>query len=208
MMEVSDREAISATLVELTSKLDGELLTTSLDGFGWGDLYEADPSGAVEMLFLAQGRTGAWSSALHDLLTLAAPLGAHDLRTSTVLLPHPHREDSAGCTDGTATVEGLMVGARATSESVVVAVGSRAGMRVLRLPRDSMSVEALTGLDHRLRVRRVTGGLDGAEVLAEGEEARRWWGMVVAAGRRAIAFELCGTMESMFGPCGLTRQPS
>jgi Acyl-CoA dehydrogenase, C-terminal domain len=199
MMEVLEREAVSATLLQLATECDGEFLTASLDEFGWGDLYEADPAGAVEVLFLAQGRTGSWSSALHDLLALASPLTGHDLRSATVLIPQPHRDQSTGWRNGGEIIDGLMVGARSTSESVVVAVGSGAEMRILQLPRDSMSIEAVKGLDQRLTIFRVTGSVDRVEVLSDGEGARRWWATVVAAGRRAVAFDLCGTMESMLG---------
>lgn len=197
MMEATERHAIATTLLELTSKFDGEELTVSLDEFGWEELHLVEPADAVAALFLAQGRAGSWSSALHDVLGSATRLGDHDLRGATVLIPRPHREVSTEAYSGVETVDGLMVGARSNTGSVVVTAGAGAEMKILRIPRQSMIIDEVGGLDHRLKMHRVSGDLNGGDLLADGEEAFQWWSSAVAAARRAIAFGLCGAMESM-----------
>jgi hypothetical protein len=194
-VEESERAAVGSALVELAGTFDSEMLTQALDDFGWEDLVRSEPAVAVASVFLAQGRAGSWSSALHDLLIEAAPLDNQDLTGAAVLVPTPGSDTTVG--PGPGRLDGLLIGARSGLPSVIAVGGGGDGMRVLRLPRDELDVKPVTGLDPQLPVLRVGGEIRGAEVLAEGETVRRWWAKTIASGRRAVAFELCGAMEAM-----------
>lgn len=191
-MEEPERAAVATALLELAGAFDSEMLTRALDDFGWEDLVRSDPAVAVATVFLAQGRAGSWSSALHDLLIGAAPLGDLDLTGAAVLIPRPGTETTVG-----PSLDGLLLGAR-PEPAWVIAVGSTGGgTRVRRFANHQLEMEPITGLDPRLPALRVRGGIEGGEVVAEGEPARTWWIETVASGRRAVAFALCGAMEAM-----------
>jgi hypothetical protein len=194
-MEDSERAAIGSALLELAGTFDAEMLTKALDDFGWEDLLRSEPAMAVASVFAAQGRAGSWSSALHDLLVESTPLHHHDLTGSAVLVPPPGSDTTAGIDRG--SLDGLLIGSRPGLPSVIAVGGSGEDTRVVRLARRALEVKPVAGLDPGLAVLRVRGGLEGGEVLAEGETARRWWVEVVASGRRAVAFGLCGAMEAM-----------
>jgi hypothetical protein len=194
-VEESERAAVGSALLELAGTFDSEMLTQALDDFGWEDLVRSEPAVAVASVFLAQGRAGSWSSALHDLLIEAAPLDNQDLTGAAVLVPTPGSDTTIGI--GRGRLDGLLIGARSGLPSVIAVGESGDGISVLRFPLDELEVEPVIGLDPRLPVLRVGGEIGGAEVLAEGEPARRWWAATIASGRRAVAFELCGAMEAM-----------
>jgi hypothetical protein len=196
-VESTERQAIASTLLGLTSRFDGEKLTASLDEFGWEELHRAEPVVAVAVLFQAQGRSGSWSSALHDLLGSTSRLGDHDLGGATVLIPRPHSDVSMNVHRGVGTVDGLLVGARSSTGPVVATAGVGAEMQIVRIARQFITIEEVRGLDGGLKVQRVSGDLNGGELLADGAVALQWWSTAVAAARRAIAFGLCGAMESM-----------
>lgn len=194
-MEESERDAVASALLELAGAFDSEMLTEALDEFGWEDLFRSDPAVAESSVFLAQGRAGSWSSAFHDLLIGAAPLGNLDLTGSAVLVPRPGTETTLEV--GRDRLDGLLLGARREPASVIAVGGTGAGTRVLRFADHQLEVEPVAGIDPRLRALRVRSGIDGGEVVAEGEPARKWWIETVATGRRAVAFALCGAMEAM-----------
>jgi hypothetical protein len=196
-METREREAVTSTLLDLAGNFDGDELTDQLDKFGWQDLYRSEPVEAVAALFGAQGRAGAWSSSLHDVLAIASHLGVHDLRSSTVLIPRPHREVSIELQGGTGVIEGLTVGARSDNDSLVAVAGAGPRTMVLQIPRQAVTFSQITGLDDRLTMHRVSGLIGDWELLGEGDEALRWWATAVAEARRAIALTMCGAMESM-----------
>jgi hypothetical protein len=193
-MDSDDRQAVEKTLNQLTGSFDGDQLTTSLDKFGWTDLLSTDPEEAVALLFAAQGRAGSWSSSFHDVLTGAGHLPDGAGTDTNVVLPRP-RQLAPG-TDGD-SFDGLMVGARSGRKEAVVATGGDGSMRVFRLPVESISLAPVGGLDPGLSIQRASGHLSDAELLYRGEEAAGWWSTVVAAGRRALSFQLCGVMETM-----------
>jgi alkylation response protein AidB-like acyl-CoA dehydrogenase len=186
-----ERAVVEDILVGLTGRSDGDALTTAIDEFGWLDLLRTDTAGAIESLFVAQGRASSWSAAFHDVL--AVPEGGGDRNDVSVLVPPPGVTGSA---TGDGDVAGLLLGARAAPAVVAVADEGSATL-VVRLDWSSLAVEPVVGLDPRLAMRRVTGRLADGEVLDTGSSAARWWAAAVANGRRAIAFALCGAMEEM-----------
>ncbi len=194
-MEALELEAVAATLFEVAERFDGGELTDRLDEFGWLDLYATERSDAVPALFLAQGRSGAWSSSLHDIL--AANLGARISRESTVLIPMPHHEVSVEVQGALGTLDGLMVGARSSAGPLIAVGGTEPEMQILEVPRQQATVTTPGGLDARLAMNRVTGQISDWEVLAEGDEAFDRWRSAVAEARRSLAFGICGAMEAM-----------
>lgn len=190
-MDDAERAVVEETLLALTSRSDGDALTRAIDEFGWLDLLRADAAGAIESLFVAQGRAGSWSAAFHDVLV--GPEGGGERIDASVLVPPPGVTATA-TSDG--DVAGLLIGARA--ERTVLAVAEEGSATyVVRLDLASLTVEPVVGLDPRLAVRRVTGRLADGEVIDTGSSAGLWWAAAVANGRRAIAFALCGAMEEM-----------
>jgi hypothetical protein len=194
-MEDAERAAVGSALLELAGTFDAEMLTKALDDFGWEDLLRSEPATAVTSVFAAQGRAGSWSSALHDLLVGSAPLHDLDLTGSAVLVPTPGSDTTAEIDGG--SLDGLLIGARPGLPAVIAVGGIGKDTRVVRLARRELEARPVVGLDPRLSVLRIRGEIKDGEVLAEGETARSWWVEVVASGRRAVAFGLCGTMEAM-----------
>jgi alkylation response protein AidB-like acyl-CoA dehydrogenase len=194
-VDESERAAIAAALLQLAGNTDSGMLTQALDSFGWKELLRSAPAVAVPSLFLAQGRAGSWSSALHDALAMAAPLEDHDLTGSAVLVPRPGSATTVEVGGG--RLDGLLIGARSGPSSMIAFDGRVDATKVLRFAPDQVNVEPVVGLDQRLSVLRVSGETVGGEVLCEGERARAWWVEAVAVGRRAVALELCGAMEAM-----------
>jgi hypothetical protein len=193
-MHPDDRQAVEKTLNQLAGQFDGDRLTTSLDEFGWTDLLATDPEDAVALLFMAQGRAGSWSSSFQDVLAGAGHLPDGDGASTTIVIPRP-RQLAPGADD--ASFDGLVIGARSGPQEAVVATTGDGSMRVFRLPVESISLAPVGGLDSGLTIQRASGHLSDAQLLYEGEEAVSWWSRVVAAGRQALSFQLCGVMETM-----------
>lgn len=193
-MDALELQAVRRTLIDLTSRFNGSELTQALDDFGWDEVFQSDPLDAVDALFSAQGHAGSWSSALHDVLAATAILPRNAKGRTAVLIPEPG-SDSSGMPDG--AISGLLVGARPEFEAVLVFSGRGVTSRLYRIQRDRLSFNSLHGLDDRLPVQRVCSELVNGELVVEGAQANRWWSAVIANGRRALCFELCGTMEAM-----------
>jgi hypothetical protein len=190
-----ERSEVERTLSDLASRLDTGELTRALDEFGWDDLLRSEPPDAVDALFSAQGRAGSWSAAFHDVLAAASDLPGFDRGGAAVLVPCPGSDCSAE--SGGAVAAGLLLGPRPEYGSVIAVIGQGDATRLFDVPRELLSVDSARGLDDRLPVQRVTAVPGAGDLLAEGDAARQWWSAVVAAGRRALCFELCGAMEAM-----------
>lgn len=193
-MELIELQSIQRTLSDLTERFDGDELSEAIEEFGWIDLFRLEPLDALDALFTAQGRSGSWSSAFCQVLSGTSAIPGSDFGSVAVLVPPP---GSQACGGPEGKISGLLVGAPADSDAVV-AVTDPSGSAVLYgFESDQLSITPVHGLDAGLRIRRAQGLPSEAEQLAEGDQVRQWWSEVVAAGRRALSFELCGTMETM-----------
>ena len=87
-MDSDELQLLNETLLGLAVSERNGLITKALDAFGWRDMLTTHPEEAISALFDAQGRTGTWSAALHDVLAI----DAHTLGMTgpvSVVLPRP-----------------------------------------------------------------------------------------------------------------------
>ena len=89
MIEGDDLTLFTSSLRKATESTTGRELDATLDDLGWRDALVADRRAAVATLFELQGRAGATSSALDQLLT--SVLGADSPSGAGVVLPRPGR---------------------------------------------------------------------------------------------------------------------
>jgi hypothetical protein len=199
-MEPEALALLDETISALTASSDGEVLTEALDRFGWLELLANDPETAVRTLFAAQGRAVAWSSALHDVLGMRLSelgVGAHP-KTTAVVVPRPRDEAPGRSAPSGVTVDGLLIGARATTEWLVAtSVDSDGRHSVLRLPNHAAVIERRYGLDPAAGVQRVSADATDAESVLEGAAASVWWAESVSIARRALSHQLCGVLGCM-----------
>src|ERR1700723_902985 len=104
-MDPEEASLLHETLLGLATSERAGLLTAALDAFGWRDVLAAHPREAISALFGAQGRTGTWSAALHDVLAADAETLGISLPL-TVVLPRPGRADPGELRGGRVTIEG------------------------------------------------------------------------------------------------------
>jgi hypothetical protein len=193
-MDALELQAVERTLLDLSSRFDGEMLTRALDEFGWTELLHLHPMDATDALFSSQGRSGSWSAALHDVLGSSSSLPSVEIGRSAILIPRPGAED---CRLSENTIGGLLVGAR-TDFDAVLAVADLGGAALLyRIERDDASIKAVNGLDDGLLIEDLHAESVKGQAVAEGDSVALWWSTVLASGRRALCFDLCGAMEAM-----------
>jgi len=204
-MDADEQQLLIATLGDLAARHDGDALTDALDRFGWIDLLRNHPSVAVAALFEAQGRSGSWSSALHDVMArqfattdAAGAAGAVSMPATSVVLPRPGQSVAASMGDDRRVeLDGVLLGARPNADSFVAAATDGDGSPyIVRFPRPALSLEPQHGRDPDLAVMRVCAR-GGGEVVADGSAAAAWWTATVAFGRRALCHQLCGVSEAM-----------
>jgi Acyl-CoA dehydrogenase, C-terminal domain len=185
-MDPEEFTLFNKTLVGLAASAQGGLLTAALDAFGWRDLLAAYPEEAISALFDAQGRTGTWSAALHDVL--AAEVKTLGLTGSlTVVLPRPGHTYAGTLRDGGVTIEGILLGPRHEAATLVAAVpSSRGDIFAVALEPDDVQIERRQGLDPGLSTYAVSGTTGAMTVLAEGDPAAMWWEAAQARGRLAL----------------------
>jgi hypothetical protein len=196
-MDADELKLLNETLLGLAASAPDGLLTTALDAFGWRDLLAAHPEAAVSALFDAQGRTGTWSAALHDVL-------ASDVETFgitnqvSVVLPRPGSSRPGARHDGKVTVDGILLGPRDESAMLVVAVSSarRERLAVAVEPED-LQIERRQGLDPGLVVYAVSGTTGRMTVLAEDDRADAWWETAQGRGRLALCRQMVAALFVM-----------
>jgi Acyl-CoA dehydrogenase, C-terminal domain len=194
-MEADELTLLNETLLGLAeSDADRVRLTAALDAFGWRDVLAAHPEEAITALFGAQGRTGTWSAALHDVLASHVEvLGITD--PVTVVLPRPNRALPGTSHGGRATVDGVLLGPRHDATPFVLAVGSPGGGQlVIAVEPKELRVEDRHGLDPGLGAAAVSGNPERTRVLAEGDAADVWWDAAQSRGRLALCAQMVATL--------------
>jgi len=203
-MHSDEREMLRGSLRRVLTETDPVKLPAALDEFGWPDLLASDPAEAVPALFETQGETVTASPALNAVmagpLLAAGRLDAGGARAGvgewTVVLPGPGSGSGrAGpvlaVAAGAAVTRCLLVGqhdGHTTLAVVDTADGGRGGG----------PVEFVDGVDPWLGlVRIVDRRSPPVRVAARGDAVSTAWAESVAAGRRALAHELCGLGRAM-----------
>jgi alkylation response protein AidB-like acyl-CoA dehydrogenase len=206
MMQSDEREMLRASLRRLLGETDAAKVPAALDEFGWLDLLVGDPGEAVAALFETQGETATASPALNAVM--ARPLLA--------AAPGLDRTAPAGVGEWSVVVPGPGTGAGGTASVYAVAAGAPIGRCLVATQQEGQHVLAVVvpaeetrpgqgivrpveGIDPGLGlVRFDAGGGDArVEIVARGPVVSAAWEESVAAGRRALAHELCGLGRAM-----------
>ena len=196
-MDADELQLFNETMLGLAATERDELLTGALDAFGWRDVLAAHPEEAISALFDAQGRTGMWSAALHDVL--AADVATFGMTVPVnVVVPRPGRARPGTLTDGRVTVDGVLLGPRDKSAMLVVAAssGCREGL-VVAVEHEDLQIERRIGLDPGLGIYAVSGITGRMKVLAEDDRADGWWETAQARGRLALCRQIVAALSVM-----------
>lgn len=211
----SELALAATTLRQLAESFDGAELSKALADFGFAELLAEHPRAAVSALFTAMGAAGAMSGALQDVLRRALAAAATSTPaalstaaksivddTDTIVLP-PIGWPLAGALDGTAvTLRGLLLGHRpARGHGALLApVASGDDMAWIRLTDwtgEPSSSRPVAGLDPALGMVEITADHRSCETVVAGPTAVLAWDAVVAAGRRALACQIVGAVNTM-----------
>ena len=187
MMSPAELELFTASVRRAVAGSSGGALDTALDELGWDEALQAAPIAAIDALFFAQGREGATSGALHRVL--AAGLGLDPAASVPVLLPAAASALAPGAVcDGTLSVNGLLLGSAAGTDSVLVVAGSQ----MLQVATASLALGAVQGLDPAVGLITVRGEVAAPSVARTGD-----WATAVASGQLALSYELIGAGRAM-----------
>ncbi|MGV0654438.1 acyl-CoA dehydrogenase family protein [Mycolicibacterium thermoresistibile] len=160
----------------------GTDLLAELDEMGWAEVVSDDEAAAVELLFTEQGRAGAASAALDDVMLTA---GGSELDGAVVV--HPLARARPSVADGRLRVDGVALHAPENRPAVVL----DPDIGALVLP--GWTAEPVTGLAPRSRLHRVRLEIPLDDAGTADIDASA----AIAAGRRALAAELTGAAEAM-----------
>lgn len=182
-MDAAERELLTSTIRQLASTSTGPALDGALAELGWTEALAAEPRTAVAALFEAQGESATTSSALH--LVLGAALGHPGV---VAVLPPLGRWDPPGAG---ATFEGLLLGDHrdATVFTVITDRGADVGIAPAHV-----ELTPVAGMDPALGLSRARGELPAP---TGSPPTPAPWAEAVAAGQRALAHELIGSMAAM-----------
>jgi len=196
-MDTDELKLLNETLLGLADTDQDDQLTTALDAFGWRDVLATDPEAAIAALFGAQGRTGKWSAALHDVVAADVEnLGLEG--PANVVLPRPNSAMPCTMQEDRATIDGVLLGPRDETSMLVVAVGSTRGDRlVVAIEPTDLRVERRLGLDPGLGTYAVFGTTEKMTVLTEADEADGWWESAQARGRLALCHQMVAALFVM-----------
>jgi hypothetical protein len=196
-MDPDECRLLHETLFGLAASERAGLLTAALDAFGWRDVLATHPEEAISALFGAQGRTGTWSAALHDVLAADAETLGISLPL-TVVLPRPGRADPGELRGGRVTMEGVLLGPRDQGAMLVAVVRSPRGERsAVAVEPEDFQIERRQGLDPGLEAYAVSGTSGRMMVLAVGDDADSWWEAAQARGRLALCRQIVAALAVM-----------
>jgi hypothetical protein len=196
-MDPDELQLLNETLLELAVSERNSLITKALDAFGWRDMLSTHPEEAISALFDAQGRTGTWSAALHDVLAIDAQTFGMTGPVN-VVLPRPGSSWPGALLDAKVTVDGILLGPRTESATLVIALVTADGDGLLlAVEPDDLLLERRQGLDPALGAYAVSGTTARKAVLVEGERAREWWETAQARARLALCHQMVAALTVM-----------
>lgn len=193
-MDRAEVALFDQTLRRATESHTGAALDGALADLGWHDALNDDAHVAVALLFEHQGRAGATSSALDDVVS--ATLGAEAWLGTAVVLPGLDRADPPAHRDGDRlVVEGLGTARLLRSDTAVVAVGGAGGELAAVVTTPQLGCRAVSGMDPRLGLVGVAGSATPVATAAPLEPGR--WSAAVRLARLALGHELVGASDAM-----------
>lgn len=190
MIAGPERELLAQVLTRASSAATGSALDEVLRDVGWHDALTDDVRTAVGLLFEAQGRAGATSSALDAVL--ANKLGGDDLAEVAVVLPPVGRTDAPGrSTAAGVDVRGL--GTLALQHAPITLVAS--DNTCVSVATEDLTLRPIRGLDPALGL--VDVGTASAHVTGVPLALDAPWSAAVGVGQLALAHELIGASRAM-----------
>jgi hypothetical protein len=198
-MNADEIALVTKTIVRLVDAHEGSQLTRGLDDFGWAEVLASRPDVAIAAVFSAQGRSGKWSAALHDVLGRSLhDLGLRTEGQACVVLPRPRSSAPGYGGPDDFLVHGLLLGPRVRATSYVVPVAENDRIRaVVAVPSGALAITRRCGLDPELDAGEISGVIRGAKVVAEGPAAASWWRAAEATARLALTHATVGGLQSM-----------
>src|SRR3984885_3174288 len=195
-MDADELQLLTETLFGLAESGRNDFLTPALDNFGWGDMLTAQPEQAISALFDAQGRTGTWSAALHDVLAIDVETFGMT-RPVSVVLPQPGSSRPGALRDGKVAVAGILLGPRSKTATLVIVIASDGEDLVVAVEPEELQIERRQGLDPALGAYAVSGTTVRNAVLAQGERAKEWWETAQARARLALCRQMVAALTVM-----------
>ena len=193
-MEQAERDLLDRTLRQVTEAHTGAALDEALAGLGWRDALRADARTAVALLFEHQGRAGATSSGLDDVVTAA--LGVAGQADVAVVLPGLDRFAPPGTVGGdTVSVTGLATARILQAGTALVVTTAGGGEAAARVPAAGLGRRQAGGMDPWMGLVEVTGAARAAAPTIPLEHGR--WAGAVDRARLAVGHELVGASAAM-----------
>jgi Acyl-CoA dehydrogenase, C-terminal domain len=202
LMDDSERALLADTLGQLATAHDGAELDRALGDFGFRDLLGQSPREAVSALFAAMGRAGSAAAALQDVLArplagaLAADRHAGAGATVSVVLPPVGGALAGEINAGSVAVRGILLGHRPGAVAFLAPASSAGQVTWAWLPATALAIRPAAGLDPDLPIAEVTGTA-AADIATTGPAAAATWQAVLAAGRRALGYQMLGAASAM-----------
>ncbi len=195
MIEGAELDLFARSILHATEAGQAEEVDSALSELGWRDALEVDQRAAVSLLFDAQGRTGATSSALDDVLTSALlPMGDHVGQVAIVLSPLRGHDAPGRIRSEGLAVRGLGTGTLTRRERVVVVAHLDDGYGAYEASASAFTTRPVQGIDPWLGLVDVAGTLP----LARETPARpATWDAAISLGQLALAHELVGAGRGM-----------
>jgi hypothetical protein len=192
-VDATELELFRDGIRSATERHSGPALDEALAALGWTEALADDRAHAVAVLFDAQGRANATSSALDQLLTAA--LGVPDADAAAVVLPPLRATDPPGRVEGAiVAVVGLGTATLGRRERAVVVSSGAGGAECFRVPVSTLKVSPAHGLDPAFGLVEVSAQLDPS---ALGAPAGSDWAGALALGQLALGHELVGAGRTM-----------
>ncbi|GLZ15971.1 acyl-CoA dehydrogenase [Actinomadura sp. NBRC 104425] len=185
-MDDDERRLLLDSLSQVVSGAATGDLRAAVTGFGWHDMLAESPQMAVYGISTLQGEHLTETTMLDDIVLAAAGIEG----PARVVYPDLPHSDPTSRIEGTASpIRGVL--AAGDAERLVVPAWHGSEVVIVTAPGAVDSKAPADGLDPDSGWHRVETHLDlsTAEVL-EGEPARTCWQALLAAGQRALAYEL------------------
>lgn len=194
MMDPADRALLQASVRDALEAADGlAAVDAALSELGWLEMLQAEPGDAVDIAFTALGTTNSAATALDDVVVAA--LGMKPSPDVAVLLPQfrtwtpPGRIDTDRC-----RALGLGTARAALAREMIVVCSVGLDASAVTVPRASVDARPVRGIDpdagfHIVRAEHHVAVDTRFDLTA--------WDMAVAAGRRAVAYQIAGACRTM-----------